>query len=48
MMTARRRSLRVAGALPFATLASQGVNIAILAVWGAVTFGLGLKLFRWQ
>jgi ABC-type multidrug transport system permease subunit len=31
-----------------ATLASQGVNIAILAVWGAVTFALGLKLFRWQ
>jgi ABC-type multidrug transport system permease subunit len=31
-----------------ASLASQGANIAILLVWGAVTFGLGLKLFRWN
>jgi ABC-type multidrug transport system permease subunit len=31
-----------------ASLASQGANIAILLVWGAVTFGVGLKLFRWN
>jgi ABC-type polysaccharide/polyol phosphate export permease len=31
-----------------ASLASQGANIAILLVWGGVTFGLGLKLFRWN
>jgi len=31
-----------------ASLGSQGLNIGILAVWGAVTFVLGLKLFRWQ
>jgi ABC-type multidrug transport system permease subunit len=31
-----------------ATLASQGTNITILAVWGAITFALGLKLFRWN
>jgi ABC-type multidrug transport system permease subunit len=31
-----------------ASLASQAVNIAILLVWGAVTFGLGIRLFRWN
>ena len=31
-----------------ASLASQAANIAILLVWGAVTFAVGLKLFRWN
>ena len=31
-----------------ASLASQGVNVAVLAVWGIVTFAVGLKLFRWN
>jgi hypothetical protein len=31
-----------------ASLASQAANIAILLIWGGVTFGLGLKLFRWN
>jgi ABC-type multidrug transport system permease subunit len=31
-----------------ASLASQGMNIVILLVWGAVTFGLGIRLFRWN
>jgi ABC-type multidrug transport system permease subunit len=31
-----------------ASLASQTLNIVILLAWGAVTFGVGLKLFRWN
>jgi len=31
-----------------APLVSQSLNVAILLVWGAVTFGLGIKLFRWN
>jgi ABC-2 type transport system permease protein len=31
-----------------ASLGSQSLNIAILAVWGVVTFVLGIKLFRWN
>ncbi len=31
-----------------ASLGSQGLNLAILLAWGAVTFALGLKWFRWN
>jgi ABC-type polysaccharide/polyol phosphate export permease len=31
-----------------ASLASQSLNIGILLAWGAVTFALGIKLFRWN
>ena len=31
-----------------ASLASQGVHIVILLAWGAVTFAVGIKLFRWN
>ncbi|NOT62759.1 MAG: ABC transporter permease, partial [Acidobacteria bacterium] len=31
-----------------ATLASQGLPLAILAGWAVLTFVLALKLFRWQ
>jgi hypothetical protein len=31
-----------------ATLGSQGLNLVILLVWGAVTFVLGIKWFRWN
>jgi ABC-type polysaccharide/polyol phosphate export permease len=31
-----------------ASLATQTLNIAILIAWGAVTFALGIKLFRWN
>jgi ABC-type multidrug transport system permease subunit len=31
-----------------ASLATQGANLAILAVWGGVTFALGLAWFRWS
>ena len=31
-----------------ASLASQGLNIVMLLVWGAVTFVLAIKLFRWN
>jgi ABC-2 type transport system permease protein len=31
-----------------ASLGSQAVNIAILIAWGAVTFVLGIKWFRWN
>jgi ABC-2 type transport system permease protein len=31
-----------------ASLGSQGLNIVILVAWGAITFALGIKLFRWN
>jgi ABC-type multidrug transport system permease subunit len=31
-----------------ASLASQGVRIVILLAWGAATFAVGIKLFRWN
>jgi ABC-2 type transport system permease protein len=31
-----------------ASLASQSLNLVILLVWGAVTFVLGIKWFRWN
>jgi ABC-2 type transport system permease protein len=31
-----------------ATLASQGGQIAIMLVWGVVSFAVALKIFRWQ
>jgi ABC-type polysaccharide/polyol phosphate export permease len=31
-----------------ASIGSQGLNLMILAIWGAVTFVLGLKWFRWS
>ena len=31
-----------------ASLGSQSLNLAILLVWGAVTFVLGIKWFRWN
>ena len=31
-----------------ATLASQWAPIAVMAVWGIVTFGIALKIFRWS
>jgi ABC-2 type transport system permease protein len=31
-----------------ASIGSQGFNLMILAIWGAVTFVLGLKWFRWS
>jgi ABC-type multidrug transport system permease subunit len=31
-----------------ASLASQSLNVVILLVWGSITFGLGLKWFRWN
>lgn len=31
-----------------ATLASQGHELAILAVWGVLSFAVGLRLFRWS
>jgi ABC-type multidrug transport system permease subunit len=31
-----------------ATLASQAGPIAVMAVWGIVTFGVALKIFRWS
>jgi ABC-2 type transport system permease protein len=30
------------------SLASQGGQIAIMAVWGAVSFAVALRIFRWQ
>lgn len=37
-----------AAMLDGASLASQTLNLAILIVWGAVTFLLGIKWFRWS
>jgi ABC-2 type transport system permease protein len=34
--------------LESASLATQTLNVAILVAWGAVTFALGIKLFRWN
>jgi ABC-type multidrug transport system permease subunit len=31
-----------------ASLGSQGLNLLIMGIWGAVTFALGLKWFRWN
>jgi ABC-type multidrug transport system permease subunit len=31
-----------------ASVGSQGLNIMILMVWGAITFVLGIRLFRWN
>jgi ABC-2 type transport system permease protein len=31
-----------------ASLASQSLSIVILMAWGAITFALGIKLFRWN
>jgi hypothetical protein len=31
-----------------AALSSQGVNLAIIAAWGCVTFTLALRWFRWS
>jgi ABC-2 type transport system permease protein len=30
------------------TLSSQAGQIAIMAVWGVVSFAVALKIFRWQ
>jgi len=31
-----------------ASIGSQSLNIVILAAWGAITFALGIRLFRWN
>jgi ABC-type multidrug transport system permease subunit len=46
-LTALIDALR-AVALEGATLAAQGERLVVLAVWGAVSFAIGLRLFRWS
>jgi ABC-2 type transport system permease protein len=46
-LTALNDALR-AVTLEGASLGSQGVPLALLVAWALVTFGLGLRLFRWS
>jgi ABC-2 type transport system permease protein len=46
-LTALNDALR-AVVLEGATLASQGPSLLVLACWGAVSFAVGLRLFRWS
>jgi ABC-type polysaccharide/polyol phosphate export permease len=46
-LTALVDALR-AVALEGATLAAQGQRLLVLAVWGVLSFVVGLRLFRWS
>jgi ABC transporter DrrB family efflux protein len=46
-LTALNDALR-AVVLEGATLASQGAPLLVLAIWGTLSFALGLRLFRWN
>ncbi len=46
-LTALNDALR-AVVLEGATLASQGASLLVLAFWGALSFAIGLRLFRWS